>query len=200
MLNRPETSQMDSRSLGAGWRRIAPNPGRELPFWLFVGISCLAVAGVLGTIATRTVQADAGQPKNVAVPTAAPAAVVASATPQMTAPQASAAPKKDRKFFRGIASWYGSGFDGRKTASGEEFSMDEMTACHPTLPFGTEVRVVNLRNHKSVVVRITDRADLVKGRVIDLSYAAAQKLNMTQSGVARVSIEVLSLGHPGGVE
>jgi len=101
------------------------------------------------------------------------------------------------KLLKGIASWYGDEFDGRKTASGEMFSMDEMTACHPSLPFGTEVRVVNLRNHKSVTVRITDRAELVKGRVIDLSYAAAEKLNMTKSGLARVSIEVLSVGHPG---
>ena len=112
-----------------------------------------------------------------------------------TPPQASTKPHL--KLLRGIASWYGDQFDGKKTASGEEFSQDELTACHPTLPFGSEVRVVNLRNHKSVVVRITDRAELVKGRVIDLSHAAAEKLNMTKAGVARVSIEVLSLGHPG---
>jgi rare lipoprotein A len=101
------------------------------------------------------------------------------------------------KLLKGIASWYGDQFDGKKTASGETFNQDEMTACHPSLPFGSEVRVVNLRNHKSVVVRITDRAELVKGRVIDLSHAAAEKLNMTKAGVARVSIEVLSVGHPG---
>jgi len=124
---------------------------------------------------------------------AAPAVVVQSPTPQMTA----VVPKKRVNLLRGIASWYGDQFDGRKSASGEQFSMDELTACHPTLPFGSEVRVVNLRNHKSVVVRITDRAELVKGRVIDLSYAAADKLNMTKTGIARVSIEVLSLGHPG---
>ena len=111
----------------------------------------------------------------------------------------SSAPQKHGKLFRGIASWYGSDFDGRKTASGETYSMDEMTACHPSLPFGSEVRVVNLRNHRSVIVRITDRAELVKGRVIDLSYAAAERLNMTKTGLARVSIEVLSLGHPGDV-
>ncbi|MBS1806442.1 MAG: septal ring lytic transglycosylase RlpA family protein [Acidobacteria bacterium] len=110
----------------------------------------------------------------------------------------SAPPQKPKsKLLRGIASWYGDQFDGKKTASGEVFNQEEMTACHPSLPFGSEVRVVNLRNHKSVVVRITDRAELVKGRVIDLSHAAAEKLNMTQAGVARVSIEVLSLGHPG---
>ncbi len=76
--------------------------------------------------------------------------------------------------------------------------MNAMTACHPTLPFGSLVRVVNLRNRKSVVVRITDRGDLGSnnGRIIDLSYGAAEKLHMTQAGLARVSVEVLSTGHP----
>ena len=150
----------------------------------------MAMTGLLCTMTTRTVQADARLQR----PMAAPPPVVVSTPALQTQPQTQ--PKPRHKLFRGIASWYGSAFDGRQTASGEEFSMDEMTACHPTLPFGSEVRVVNLRNHKSVVVRITDRADLVKGRVIDLSYAAAEKLNMTKTGLARVSIEVLSLGHP----
>ena len=166
------------------------NPQKPLPFWLLVGTSCLAMAGLLGTLTTRTVQADA----RLQSPAANPAPAASSSTPQVIVQQSQ--PKQHRQIFRGIASWYGSAFDGRKTASGEQFSMDEMTACHPTLPFGSEVRVVNLRNHKSVIVRITDRAELVKGRAIDLSYAAAEKLNMTKSGVARVSIEVLTLGHP----
>ena len=73
--------------------------------------------------------------------------------------------------------------------------MYAMTACHPTLPFGSLVRVVNRRNHRSVVVKITDRGDLVhEGRVIDLSYGAADKLGMTWAGLARVDLEVLSLG------
>lgn len=73
--------------------------------------------------------------------------------------------------------------------------MYAMTACHPTLPFGSVVRVVNLGNHRSVVVRITDRGDLVdEGRVIDLSYGAAQQLGMTWSGLAKVDLQVLSLG------
>ena len=151
----------------------------------------MAIAGLLCTISTRTVQADAPLQRPIAPP---PQVVVS--TPQVNVAQPTET-KPRHRFFRGIASWYGSAFDGRQTASGETFSMDEMTACHPTLPFGSEVRVVNLRNHKSVVVRITDRAELVKGRAIDLSYAAAEKLNMTKTGIARVSIEVLSLGHPG---
>jgi rare lipoprotein A len=86
-------------------------------------------------------------------------------------------------------------FNGRKTASGEKFDMNAMTACHPTLPFGSMVRVVNLRNKRSVVVRITDRGDLVdEGRIIDVSQAAAEKLAMTQSGLAHVNLEVISLG------
>jgi rare lipoprotein A len=173
------------------------NPQKPLPFWLLVGISCLATAGLLGTISTRTVEADA----RLQGPIATPPPVVANATPEMRAVE-HPAPKKHGKIFRGIASWYGSVFNGRKTASGETFNMYDMTACHPTLPFGSLVRVVNLRNRKSVVVRITDRGDLGSnnGRIIDLSYAAAEKLQMTQAGLARVSVEVLSPGHPAGGE
>ena len=167
------------------------NPKKPLPFWLLVGTSCLAMAGVLCTISTRPVQADARLQR----PTATPLQVVVSATPAMGDP-AAVPPKHRGKILRGIASWYGSVFNGRKTASGETFNMYDMTACHPTLPFGSIVRVVNLRNKKSVVVRITDRGDLVNGRIIDLSYAAAERLNMTQSGLARVSLEVISIGHP----
>ena len=170
------------------------NPKKPLPFWLLVGISCLAVAGLLGTISTRTVQADA----RLQGPIAATPPVVASATPVMSS-AAQPIPQKHGKVSRGIASWYGSVFNGRKTASGETFDMNAMTACHPTLPFGSMVRIVNLRNRKSVVVRINDRGDLGtnNGRIIDLSFAAAQKLQMTQAGLARVSLEVLSTGPPG---
>jgi rare lipoprotein A len=76
--------------------------------------------------------------------------------------------------------------------------MYAMTACHPTLPFGSVVRVLNTENKRSVVVRITDRGALQEGRIIDLSLAAAQKLDITKAGLARVELEVLSLGgsHP----
>jgi len=95
---------------------------------------------------------------------------------------------------RGIASWYGGVFNGRKTASGERFDMNAMTACHPTLPFGSVVRVVNLDNKKSVVVRITDRGYLLDGRVIDLSWGAAQRIKMTKDGIVPVQLEVISMG------
>jgi rare lipoprotein A len=167
------------------------NPQTPMQFWLLVGTSCVAMTGLLGTLSTRAVRADAVVPRPAA--TAGPD--VAKATPNLAATSAnpSQVESKHRKLLRGIASWYGSVFNGRKTASGETFDMYAMTACHPTLPFGTLVRVVNLRNKRSVVVRITDRGDLGdEGRVIDLSYGAAEKLQMTHRGLARVSLEILS--------
>jgi rare lipoprotein A len=74
--------------------------------------------------------------------------------------------------------------------------MYAMTACHNKLPFGTLVRVVDLSNKRSVVVRINDRGQLSDGRIIDLSYAAAQELKITKAGLAPVALEVISLGHP----
>ncbi|MBD2100719.1 septal ring lytic transglycosylase RlpA family protein [Leptolyngbya sp. FACHB-261] len=91
----------------------------------------------------------------------------------------------------GIASWYGPGFHGNRSASGEVFNQNAMTAAHRSLPFGTRVRVVNRSNGRSVVVRITDRGPYARGRVIDLSTAAARVLGLVQSGVAPVRIEVL---------
>src|SRR5687767_1435960 len=76
----------------------------------------------------------------------------------------------------GIASYYGSAHQGRKTASGERFDMNKLTAAHRTLPFGQKVRVTNLGNQRSVIVRINDRGPFVRGRIIDLSQAAAQEL------------------------
>lgn len=93
----------------------------------------------------------------------------------------------------GVASWYGKPYHGRKTASGERYDMREMTAAHRTLPFGAVVRVTNLENGRSVKVRITDRGPFVKGRIIDLSRAAAKKLDMIGSGTARVRISVVRL-------
>ena len=88
----------------------------------------------------------------------------------------------------GMASYYADKYQGRPTASGERFNMNDLTAAHKTLPFGTRVRVTNLENGKSVVVRINDRGPFVKGRVIDLSLAAAKKLDMVKAGVAPVKL------------
>ncbi|NDY42093.1 septal ring lytic transglycosylase RlpA family protein [Dissulfurirhabdus thermomarina] len=96
----------------------------------------------------------------------------------------------------GVASWYGPDFHGRRTANGETYDMHALTAAHRTLPMGTRVRVVNLDNGRSVVVRINDRGPFVRGRIIDLSYAAARKLGMIGPGTARVRIEALAPAGP----
>jgi len=91
----------------------------------------------------------------------------------------------------GLASWYGPGFHGNRSASGEVFNQNGMTAAHRSLPFGTQVRVTNLSNGRAVVVRINDRGPFARGRVIDLSAGAAQVIGLTSSGVAPVSLEVM---------
>jgi rare lipoprotein A len=93
-------------------------------------------------------------------------------------------------FEQGIASWYGPGFYGKRTANGERFKKSEMTAAHKTLPFGTKVRVRSLSTGREVSVRINDRGPFKKGRVIDLSYAAAKKLGILQKGMEKVELVV----------
>ncbi len=97
-----------------------------------------------------------------------------------------------KKDLQGIASWYGAAYQGRPTASGEIYNMYAMTAAHRTLPFGTEVRVHDLDNGRSVDVRINDRGPFVHGRIIDLSYAAAEALGMAGAGIARVRLQILN--------
>ena len=91
----------------------------------------------------------------------------------------------------GSASWYGSKYHGRKTSSGERYNKNDMTAAHKTLPFGTMVKVTNPANDKSVVLRINDRGPFVGNRIIDVSEAAARKLDIHESGVAKVKVEVI---------
>ncbi len=92
---------------------------------------------------------------------------------------------------QGMASWYGRDFHGKKTSSGEIYDMHAMTAAHKTLPMGTLVRVTNKDNGREAVVRINDRGPFVRGRIIDVSYAAAKRLGLVDSGTARVCIEAL---------
>ena len=105
-------------------------------------------------------------------------------------------PMKTRRPFResGIASWYGRQFHGKKTASGEKYNMYAMTAAHPTLPLPSYVRVTNRDNGRSVVVRVNDRGPFLRGRVIDMSYAAAAKLGFVRDGKVPVDIRLLLPG------
>lgn len=95
---------------------------------------------------------------------------------------------------RGIASFYADEFNGKKTASGEIYDMNELTAAHPSYPFNTIVIVTNLKNNKSVTVRINDRMPNFKNRIIDLSLKAAEKIEMIRDGIQEVTIEVIEWG------
>ncbi|MDE1161831.1 MAG: septal ring lytic transglycosylase RlpA family protein [Acidobacteriaceae bacterium] len=116
--------------------------------------------------------------------------VTASAVQTVTAK-----PAKRHWFEVGKATWYGGDFNGRKTANGDTFNENELTAAHRTLPLGSWIRVTNLKNKRSTMVRVTDRGPWVNNAVLDLSHAAAEKLGF--SGTAKVKIEpVDKFGHP----
>ena len=95
------------------------------------------------------------------------------------------------KISTGVVSWYGDKFHGRKTASGERYDKHELTAAHKSLPFGTKVKVTNIRNGKSVVVEINDRGPYAKSRVLDLSQAAFSEIGHTNTGVMQVEYEIM---------
>jgi rare lipoprotein A len=99
---------------------------------------------------------------------------------------------KQKPYQVGTASWYGENFQGKPTASGEPYEMYDMTAAHLTLPLGSYVRVTNLRNGRAVVVRVNDRGPIVPGRIIDLSYGAAQALQFRHKGLQRVRLDLVN--------
>jgi rare lipoprotein A len=105
--------------------------------------------------------------------------------------KASSKQKSPKAYQVGRASWYGKQFHGRTTASGEPYDMFRFTAAHLQLPLGTWVRVTNLRNEKSVIVRVNDRGPVTPGRIIDLSYGAAQILDFRAKGVEKVRLDVI---------
>ena len=126
------------------------------------------------------------------------ATLSAAEVKQVAAPPAAELPKPKLKVvpevvkvITGEASWYGPGFYGNRTANGEVYKPGTMTAAHRTLPFGTKVRVTNLWNGRSAVIRINDRGPFVYHRVIDLGHGAASDLGLTASGIAQVKLEVL---------
>lgn len=107
------------------------------------------------------------------------------------APPDRVTPRAETTAVSGRASYYGGRFHGRRTASGARFDQNAMTAAHPTLPFGTRVRVTNLANDRSVLVKITDRGPFVRGRIIDVSREAARQLGFLRKGLATVRLEPL---------
>jgi rare lipoprotein A len=115
--------------------------------------------------------------------------------PAMEAPLVAhlSAPAKPIKSWVGNASWYGPEFNGRKTANGERFDSESLTAAHPNLPFGSIVRIVNRRTGQFEVVRINDRGPYQEGREIDVSYRVARKIGLIHSGVSQVRLELIQL-------
>lgn len=175
-------------------RQKSDNPASSKPrwFWVVAGILSMVMAAAVFWDSTLTVQADArlARPAATLPPLAPPAGSMADGR----IPVKALIPSET---LHGLATWYGEMREGHWTASGERFDMMAMTAAHNSLPFGTLLRVVDLRNHKSVVVRVNDRGQLPEGHVIDLSYAAAQELGIIRLGVAPVRLEVISLGKAG---
>ncbi|HEY3926852.1 MAG TPA: septal ring lytic transglycosylase RlpA family protein [Candidatus Koribacter sp.] len=143
---------------------------------------------VVATLAVLTTMGAAHGPNTMEKSSAAASTKTvqtASAAPKLTAL------KKAKPYEVGPASWYGKFFHGKQTASGETYNMYEMTAAHPDLPLGTRVLVTDMKNGKSVVVRVNDRGPLVPGRIIDLSYGAAQALGFTAKGVQKVRLDIV---------
>jgi rare lipoprotein A len=134
----------------------------------------------------------------LALSAAAKDAATAGATPakdQTPSTQPSRAGHKPRHWLQvGVASWYGSHFQGRTTAAGERYDMNMMTCAHPTLPMGTWLRVTNLRNRRTAFVRVNDRGPVLDGRIVDLSMAAARTLGLT--GLGKVKLETVRDGDP----
>lgn len=145
---------------------------------------CL-VGAVAGPVAAQSPAASAADASAAAA--SAPAATVPPATPAA----APSAPPAAADNMSGVAAWYGSKFAGRRTASGQRFNPAALTAAHPTLPFGTRVKVTNQKNQRSVVVTINDRGPTSPGRIIDVSLAAAKRLGFVRAGLTEVTLEVV---------
>jgi len=127
----------------------------------------------------------AAQGPNISEATAAPIRSVPNTT------QSRKQAVKQKPYQVGTASWYGEYFQGKTTASGEPYEMYDMTAAHLTLPLGSYVKVTNLHNGRSVVVRVNDRGPIVPGRIIDVSYGAAQALEFRHKGLQRVRLDLV---------
>lgn len=141
-----------------------------------------------GALVALAAAAAACAGKEVPPPPAEPAPpAVMSPAPAAGAPQTAEVFHRET----GIATWYGKELHGKKTANGEVFDMNALTAAHRTLPFGTHIRVVNLENFKSIKAIVTDRGPFVPNRVLELSYGAARELGFVNQGVARVKLETV---------
>lgn len=176
---------------GLGARSLAQRSAQALALAALFGLAPIAAS----TAATPESAPVGLEPVSSAaviemVPMQPAADTALSASPMIEAPAPSA--PQEAVLGRGSASYYAAKFDGRRTASGETFDNDEMTAAHRTLPFGTLVRVTNVGTGRSVVVRINDRGPFTRGRLIDVSRAAAEELGLVARGHATVELAIIA--------
>jgi rare lipoprotein A len=162
---------------------------RSVSAWILIGV-IISIGQGCSTVSVREKppgeQAQASTP-----PIEVPSPTLAPMSPETPPPEAEASPVP--KFVdTGLASWYGAKHHGKRTASGEIFNQTKFTAAHQSLPLGSMVKVTNLENGKSVDLRINDRGPYHRGRIIDVSRAAATVLGMRTSGIARVRVELIS--------
>lgn len=156
-----------------------------------------ALAGTVDRAEDQAVRVAQGSDPSAGEPVVAAGTEITAAAPARPAPapapeaQGERVAEEPAPTISGWASWYGPGFAGRTTASGEVYDPSEMVAAHKSLPFGTRIRVTNQRNGRSAVLRIVDRGPYVGGRILDVSSAAADVLGMKGSGTAPVTIEIL---------
>ncbi|HTV04912.1 MAG TPA: septal ring lytic transglycosylase RlpA family protein [Acidobacteriaceae bacterium] len=141
--------------------------------------NCFPRSGVIASALLATVLGVTGTP-------------VGNAEQSVDLKQIPPQPQQHHWYEIGRASWYGKLFQGKETASGEDFNMNAMTCAHRSLPLGSLVKVTNLRNHKSVILRVNDRGPVPRSRIIDLSYAAARFLGFTKRGTAPVRVDLIS--------
>jgi rare lipoprotein A len=156
--------------------------------------AALAALATLGAAQAQQASAPAATP---ALPAVTPAPAPAPMAAPAPAPKMSAAAASSGDASEGKVAHYGAKFNGRKTASGEVFNMNAMTMAHKTLPFGTRVKVTNLANKKSVVVRVNDRGPSTPDRIGDLTTGAARKIGMTKAGVVEARLEVVGQAKAG---
>lgn len=177
--------------------RTHPYPPASLFRTAFIRILILAALVLGAGCATKGVP----EPSRPSAPPPAPRAMVSEPTlrPYTVLGQTyHPIPSADGFAEEGVASWYGPQFHSKRTASGEVYNMYELTAAHRILPMQTKIRVTNLENDRSVVLRVNDRGPFAKDRIVDLSYKAAQELDVVRAGTARVRVEALGRW-PGGI-
>jgi rare lipoprotein A len=159
--------------------------GRKAVQFFFIGVTAVTLAACAQSpVVTNKTASLAGKPLALFGPNRTTSFVTNGRASLATNKRSGGVPGE----MYGIASFY---TEGSQTASGEKFDGHQLTAAHPTLPFGTRVRITNVTNGRSVTVRINDRGPFVAGRVVDVSYSAAESLGMTERGIAKVKLDVL---------